>query len=156
MDTVTVGNAGECFVAGELMRRGFTVGFTLTNTPDYDILAINKTDPKRQLAIQVKTSNDTYLTASGKERKLHKWRLTEKAETLQSDNMYYVFVILNGLDMPQYYIVPSKIVAETVKKEYEEWLKQPGSKGQPHKDNNVRNFISYNDEYKDNWNVLRQ
>ena len=58
--------------------------------------------------------------------------------------------------MPQYYIVPSKIVAETVKKEYEEWLKQPGAKGQPHKDNSVRNFILYNDEYKDNWNVLKQ
>ena len=155
MDTISVGNAGEYFVAGELTRRGFTVGIPLANTPDYDILAIHR-EQKRQLAIQVKTSNDTYLTDGGKEKKLHKWRLTKKAESLQSDNMYYVFVILNGLDMPQYYIVPSKIVAETVKKEYEEWLKQPGAKGQPHKDNSVRNFILYNDEYKDNWNVLIQ
>ena len=155
MDTISVGNAGEYFVAGELMRRGYTVAFPLTNTPDYDILAIHK-ESKRQLAIQVKTSKDTYLTDGGKERKLHKWRLTKKAESLQSDNMYYVFVILNGLEMPQYYIVPSKTVAERVKTDYEEWLKQPGAKGQPHKDNNVRNFISYNDEYKDNWNVLRQ
>lgn len=155
MDTVSVGNAGEYLVAGELMRRGFSVAMPLTNTPDFDILAIDKKNPKRQFAIQVKTSNNSYLTKRGKKRERQKWRLTTKAEDLHSDNIYYVFVILNGLELPKYYIVPSKTVAERVRTEYAEWLKQPGKMGQPHNDSNVRNFISYNDEFIDNWDILR-
>jgi hypothetical protein len=42
---------------------------------------------------------------------------------------------------PDYYIVPSKVVAEYVKKGHAKWLGIPGKKGPPHKDNPVRKFL---------------
>ena len=42
-NTVSIGNAGEYFVAGELERHGFTVAIPMSNVKDFDILAINRT-----------------------------------------------------------------------------------------------------------------
>ena len=47
--------AGEYFVAGELARRGFTAAVPMSNTKDFDILAINR-ESYKQFAIQVKTT----------------------------------------------------------------------------------------------------
>lgn len=35
------------------------------------------------------------------------------------DNIVYIFVSLNELDTPEYHIVPSKIVADTISREYQ-------------------------------------
>ena len=51
---ISVGNAGEYFVAGELERHGFTAAVPISNTKDFDILIINRENYK-QFAIQVKT-----------------------------------------------------------------------------------------------------
>ena len=37
MNSINIGNAGEYFVAGELERRGFTVGVPMSNVKDYDL-----------------------------------------------------------------------------------------------------------------------
>ncbi len=103
-DNVSIGNAGECFVAGELERRGFTVGVPMSNTRDFDILAIDRKTNK-QFVIQVKTTG----------YKQKKWTLSQKNEELRGDNIFYVFVALNELDNPEYHIVPSNIVATTLK-----------------------------------------
>ena len=42
MYTISTGNSGEYFVAGELERRGFTCAVPMSNTKDFDILAINR------------------------------------------------------------------------------------------------------------------
>ena len=98
---VNIGNSGEYFVAGELERRGFTVALPMSNVKDFDILAINR-ESYEQFAIQVKTTG----------YKQKKWTLSAKNETLVGDNIVYIFVSLNELDMPEYHIVPSKIVAK--------------------------------------------
>ena len=54
-NNVSTGNAGEYFVAGELERRGFTAAVPMSNTKDFDILAINR-ETFEQFAIQVKTT----------------------------------------------------------------------------------------------------
>ena len=54
-NNISIGNAGEYFVAGELERRGYTVAVPMSNTKDFDILAINR-DSLNQYAIQVKTT----------------------------------------------------------------------------------------------------
>ena len=99
---ISVGNSGEYFVAGELERHGFTVAVPMSNVKDFDILAINRVSYK-QFAIQVKTAS----------YKTKKWVLGKKSEDLKGDNIFYIFVSLNELDMPNYHIVPSAIVAET-------------------------------------------
>ena len=140
---VSTGNAGEYFVAGELERHGFTVAVPMSNVKDFDILAINRITYE-QFAIQVKTTG----------YKQKKWTLSKKNEDLQGDHIIYFFVSLNELDAPEYHIVPSSIVAETLKTSHQNWLNTPGKHGQPHNDNSIRNFSDATDEYLNRWDYL--
>ena len=141
---ISTGNAGEYFVAGELERRGFTAAVPMSNTKDFDILAINRLS-YQQYAIQVKTT-------SYKKKEL---TLSSKNETLSGDNIVYIFVSLNELDVPEYHIVPSKIVAETITASHKKWLETPGKNGQMHNDNSMRKFNDNDDKYLDNWEILK-
>lgn len=140
---ISTGNTGEYFVAGELERHGFTVAVPMSNVKDFDILAIDRSTYK-QFAIQVKTTRS----------RQKKWALSKKNEDLQGDNIIYFFVSLNEMDVPAYHIVPSKIVAETIKKTHQEWLNKPGRNGQPHNDTPIRNFFDTNDVYLNRWDYL--
>ena len=140
---VNIGNSGEYFVAGELERRGFTVAVPMSNVKDFDLLAIDR-ETHKQVAIQVKTTG----------YKQKKWTLSKKNETLIGDNIFYVFVSLNELDTPEYHIVPSKTVAETIKEFHSNWLNTPGKKGQKRNDTNIRNFFDIEDTYLDRWELL--
>lgn len=142
-NTVSIGNAGEYFVAGELERRGFTVAVPMSNVKDFDILAIDRQTYK-QFAIQVKTT--AY--------KQKKWTLSQKSENLTGDHILYFFVSLNEFDTPEYHIVPSRIVADTIKADHQHWLNTPGKKGQAHKDTTIRNFVDINDVYLNRWDFL--
>ena len=115
---VNIGNSGEYFVAGELERRGYTVAVPMSNVKDFDLLAIER-DTHRQIAIQVKTTG----------YKQKKWTLSKKNETLLRDDIFYIFVSLNELEAPEYHIVPSKIVTDTIRKNHEKWLNTPRKEG---------------------------
>lgn len=139
------GIAGEYFVAGELSRRGFMASITLRNSESIDIHA-SSGDGKNLVAIQVKTNQ------SGK----RSWALGVKSETLQADNLFYVFVSLKAEnERAEYFIVPSKVVAERIRTEYTKWLNTPGKKGQAHNDNSIRNFSDLKGEFKERWDLLR-
>lgn len=144
INNVSTGNAGEYFVAGELERHGFTAAVPMSNTKDFDILAINR-ESFKQFAIQVKTrvSKDKI------------WALSVKNENLIGDNIIYFFVSLNDLNSPEYHIVPSKVVAETIKNEHQKWLETPGRNGQKHNDNPMRKFSDYDNKYLNNWDCLK-
>lgn len=141
---VNIGNSGEYFVAGELERRGYTVAVPMSNVKDFDLLAIER-DTHRQIAIQVKTTG----------YKQKKWTLSKKNETLLRDDIFYIFVSLNELESPEYHIVPSKIVADTIRKNHEKWLNTPGKKGQKHNNTNIREFYDLEDTYLDQWELLK-
>lgn len=140
---VNIGNSGEYFVAGELERRGFTVAVPMSNVKDFDLLAIER-DTHKQIAIQVKTTG----------YKQKKWTLSKKNESLVGDNVFYVFVSLNELDVPEYHIVPSKIVANTIREYHQNWLNTPGKNGQQHNDTNIRVFLDSEDTFLDKWDLL--
>lgn len=142
-DNISTGNAGEYFVAGELERHGFTAAIPMSNVKDFDILAINR-DTYKQFAVQVKTTS--YKTKT--------WTLSVKNESIEGGNIVYFFVSLNELDEPEYHIVPSKIVAKTIKKEHAEWLATPDRQGQQHNDNPIRKFSDPEDIYLNNWDCL--
>ncbi len=143
-NNVSTGNAGEYFVAGELERHGFTAAVPMSNTQDFDILAINR-ESFKQFAIQVKTTS----------YKQKKWMLSSKNENIAEDNIVYFLVALNELDNPEYHIVPSKIIAKELKRSHQEWLNQPGKKGQAHIDNTIRQFNDKDDKYLNNWECLK-
>lgn len=64
------------------------------------------------------------------------------------------YFVAGELEPPEYHIVPSKILAETIKQSYQEWLNTPGKKGQAHNDTNIRNFTDYDDIYLNRWDFL--
>jgi hypothetical protein len=143
--SILTGIAGEYFVAGELSRRGYIASITLRNTKGVDILC-SSSDTIKTAAIQVKTNRGS----------TRKWMLTKKAEDNFADNLFYVFVTLNNNQKsPNYFIVPSDIVAEYVKTSHSTWLNTPGKNGKKHNDSSVRNFHDYEEEYLDRWDILK-
>ncbi|RMD61095.1 aspartate ammonia-lyase [Candidatus Parcubacteria bacterium] len=138
------GVAGEYFVAAELSRLGYVASITLRNTKGIDILVSNAT-ATRQIAIQVKANQGNK----------PEWVLNKKAESFYSDNLFYVFVNLKSPDeRPDFYIVPSKVVANFVRADHQNWLETPGKSGQPHKDNPVRKFRDPKKQFLERWDLL--
>ena len=142
-NNISIGNAGEYFVAGELERHGFSVAVPMSNVELFDILAFHR-ESHRQVAIQVKTSH-------GKKKE---WTLTAKNENIMDSAIFYVFVLLNDMEAPSYHIVPSQVVAKTLKESHQLWLSTPGKKGQPHNDNDIRKFADPEDVYLNRWEQL--
>ena len=143
-NTILTGIAGEYFVAAELSKREFIASITLRNTKGIDILCSNS-DTSKTVGIQVKTNK--------KNKK--DWILGKKAEEYYADNLYYVFVNLNNNETPpEFHIVPSKKVADTIKKSHEKWLTTPGRNGRIHKDTSMRKFNDNEDIFLDRWDLI--
>src|SRR5262249_35404963 len=140
---ILTGIAGEYFVAAELSRRGYVASLTLRNTRGIDILASN-TDATKSVGIQVKAS-------AGKKPK---WLLSQKAESDIAENLFYVFVNLNGADSPEYYIVPRAVVAKYVRESHKAWLATPGLNGKAHQDSAMRAFRDPEKKYRNAWHLL--
>ena len=144
LSAILCGVAGEYFVAGELTRRGYIASITLRNTRGVDILASNEM-ASRQVGLQVKSNQ-------GNSRE---WILNRKAEDISEDNLFYVFVNLKtDQERPDFFIVPSRVVAKSVRDGHALWLKEPGKHGQPHNDSNVRKFQDHDGIYLESWSLL--
>lgn len=154
---ITRGNASQFFIAGELCRRGYAAVVTLGNTPNTDILCSNLAGT-RFVHIQVKTFVPGGRTCS----------VGKKAEKYFGDNFFWV---LGGIPLPntdkefEYYIIPSKTMAENINENHQNWLKTPGKKGQKHKDNSIRTvtlppIINGNgwdlNENKNRWDLIEE
>lgn len=98
----STGLAGEYFVAGELLRRGYGVGITMGNAKAIDILA--EKDGK-QFIIQVK--------AIFKKKNVGWPMMIDKV----NENIFYVLVNLNGDKMtePDYFIATGIEAKQKVK-----------------------------------------
>ncbi len=153
-NTVSIGNSGEYFAAAELERRGFTAAVPMSNTKDFDILAINR-ETHRQIALQVKTNR-------GKNKC---WLLTKKSEVLRGNDIYYVLISLNDLGQPEYYIVESNLIADSMQKGYQLWIQDEDKKGTRHETtmrkfafdvHGVSNVLGLKaEDYKDKWDKLK-
>lgn len=141
------GIAGEYLVAGELSMRGYMASITLRNNDGIDIHVSKQFGSKNKIfAIQVKTNQ------SGK----RSWPITKKAEMTKAENLFYVFVSFKDLQVrPEYFIVPSSIVAKSIRNSHTKWLKTPARNGESHKDNNLRKFTDNECQYLDRWDLLK-
>jgi hypothetical protein len=138
------GVSGEYFVAAELSRRGYIASITLRNTKGVDILCSNS-DATNQFGIQVKTNR----------RSNREWVLNSKSESYFADNLFYVFVNLHGTEKsPDYFIVPSSVVAKSTKETHQTWLDTPGRNGKSHRDNTIRKFTDLGEEFLNRWDLL--
>jgi len=143
LSTGMSGIAGEYFVAAELSRRGYVASLTLRNTRGIDILASNA-DATKSVGIQVKANQGT-----GKE-----WMLNQKVEHDIATNLVFVFVRLNDLATPEYYVVPRAIAARYARENHKRWLATPGRKGQQHRDSTMRKFADPENKYLGKWELL--
>jgi hypothetical protein len=143
---ILAGVSGEYFVAAELSRRGYICSVTLKNTKGIDILVCNE-EATKNLGIQVKTNQ---INKS-------EWVLNEKCEKLNDENIFYVFVNLRSTDfLPEYYIVPSKVVARYTSTNHKKWLSEKGKNGQQRNDSTMRKFKDIEKEYLGRWDLLHQ
>ena len=144
LNTVLAGVSGEYLVAAELSMQGYIASITLRNTKGVDILCSNS-NASKTISIQVKTNSSSKRT----------WILNKKAEDYVADNLFYVFVNLNNNQKhPDFFVVPSNVVANYVKDGHVNWLRTPGKKGQKHNDNQMRKFDDPKEKYLSQWSLL--
>ena len=143
LSTTLCGVAGEYFVAAELSRRGYVASLTLRNTRGIDILASNS-DATKSVGIQVKA-----IQGSAKE-----WMLNQKIESEVATNLFYVFIRLNDLANPEYFVVPKEAAAAYAKSNHERWLATLGRKGQAHNETTMRKFADPELKYLNRWDLL--
>jgi len=117
------GASGEYFVAGELSKKGYIALLTTRNTAGIDIIVTNPTTYK-STNIQVKTT-----------RRNPHWLLNKKNEKSYGNRLFYVFVNITE-NYQEYYIVPSNVVANRIKKYHKKWLEGKSTRN----DGSMRKF----------------
>jgi hypothetical protein len=98
------GMLGVFLTAAELTARGFIVSLTARNAAGADLLV---TDQKcrQSWSIQVKTRGG----------KAWHWIVGKRAKEFHSESHVYIFVNINGIQRPDFYVVPSIKVAPLVR-----------------------------------------
>jgi hypothetical protein len=125
-----VGNAGEYYVAALLSAMDFTVTITLGRAERYDILAVSPKGRTFKFSVKARLSKES--TA---------FTLSERDERNPEDDLFYVFVRLYEFkEVPEYWVVPSKIVSRVIADAHQKWLKDSGRGGRPHNNTPIRKF----------------
>ncbi len=129
------GMRGVYLVAAELARQGFISSLTSRSTMGADIL-VSDQQFRRTYSVQVKTNATTF----------NFWLLNKGSKKLDSPSHIYVFVNLRDKkDLIEYFIVPSKVIAD--KMEIEE---KPGKQ--------LWCSFSYKNakKYENNWSIFEK
>ena len=137
------GVAGEYFVAAELSRRGYVASITLRNTRGIDILVSNR-DATRSVGVQVKCTQGNF----------NSWLVKKLDSGELASNLFFVFVSMNGLGEPAYYVVPKEVVAESVEAAHSKYLADGEIRGLERKDTAMRKFADREGKYRDRWDLL--
>lgn len=146
----------------ELTRRGWTAALTSRNNRAYDILAKRGDE---FAALRVKTKTSAYV--------IFQWNAKPNGDiflemTQQHDFCVLVDVPAEGDASPIYYVVPTVVIDEWLRVDFELWVSAPGAKGQQRATDNKRRIIYMDDRigevsrgydqklapYKGAWNLL--
>lgn len=134
---ITKGAIGTYLAAAELVRQGFIVSALSQTAKGIDILAA---DPEtlRPLAVQVKTTT----------KKRREWMLNEKAEAYKTPGLFYCLVKISDDSKPEFFVVPAKNVAKSVREGHRAFLRRGGG------DNPIRIFRDAEGTWLNRWDVL--
>ena len=148
-----IGNAGEYYVMGELLKRGIVAALAPRNAPAFDILA---TKDNVTIRIRVKTKTEDYSV----------WQYSVKKDgsilrNLSKNGDFTVLVNLadETKDL-KFYIVPSYLINKLLKEGFDKWLKTPGKYNRPHSPTNAKRNLSETEysevlnKYLSRWDVL--
>jgi hypothetical protein len=123
-----IGPSGEHFVLSRLYQQGLLAALAPPGTPEVDVLVLSPDGTTIAATIQVKAS--TGGARSG-------WQFSAKHEAISRARMFYALVDFRA-DSPVTYILPSAEVASVLRRSHQGWLATTGRKGQPHRDNEMR------------------
>jgi len=148
-----IGNAGEYFVVGELLRRGVVAALAPRNAPDFDVIA---TSGSGAINIRVKTK-----TAAGA---FWRWNVKKDGSIFSNirESDVTVLVELNDGESPvDYFIVPTSLLDDRLKANFDGWVLLPGRAGRPHNpENTIRGVGSdpgddeWLEPYRGNWSLI--
>jgi hypothetical protein len=154
--TALVAAAGEHYVLHRLFRHGLLAALAPRNEPNFDVIVFGK---KNAVAATIQVKARTRGADGG-------WMMRRKHEQLVEDGLFYAFVDLEIPDAVVTYVLPSAIVARTLKRTHEDWLKAPGKGGQVHNDSDMRRIRpayewssaafqkGWLDYWKERWDLL--
>ena len=134
---ITKGTIGTYLAAAELARRGFIVSALSQTAKGIDILAANP-GTLAPVAIQVKTTT----------KKRAEWMLNHKAEDYTAPGLFYCLVKLADDGRAEFFVVPSRVVATSVRASHRKWMKAGG------RDSPIRLFRDPDGKWLDRWDVL--
>jgi len=123
------GHAGEMFVCGELMRRGWLASLTARGSRGFDILA-RRADAPVFVTIRVKTGHYSFMWSCKKDGTLFL--------DMGDPRDFTVIVDLPDSAAPDYYIIPTATLEKILRDSHQLWLNTPGKNGQPHGKTPVR------------------
>jgi len=155
LEKTQIGLAGEYYVLAQLTARGFVATLTLGHTKGVDILVTNQ-EINKLFKVEVKTTlAKPRIVKLFSDKPFYSWPMSVKHESIIDEKLIYCFVHIEDADtIPRFFLVPSKVVAEYIKREHQFWL--DSRKGKV-KDNPMRNFrIEINDPngYENNWEIF--
>lgn len=156
--------AGEFAVLSQLLLHGFDANLTLGNTKEVDILVLDpETNNMRKLEVKTAPERVAKEKHYGDGR-FYFWIMSQKHEELKDPNLFYCFVV-NADDRMRYFIVPSSVVADYVKKQHDLWISARKSQVQLSPMRKFRIGLDgqelYNmdtplfGKYENNWEMLR-
>lgn len=147
-----VGTAGEYYVCAELCRRGYLALITPKNNPLFDIVA-SKPDGRKSVSIQVKTRS-----IENKQG----WKIGGATAVRKNNpNLFIVLVNLLEEGLPEFYVYEYDVLADTLEKNYQQYLATPKKDGTKRKDigfrwHDTKYFTDDDKNRKNNWKPIEK
>lgn len=148
-----IGNAGEFYVAAELLKRGVIAALAPRNAPAFDILA---TKGKKMVRVRVKTKSAEYND--------WQWMIKKDGEIFRDLGMEDDFTVLVNLTRETkdlaFFVVPSSQLNAWLVGGFDKWVRTPGKKGRPHDPTNKKRNLGYSNyecrlkPYLHNWDAM--
>ena len=148
-----IGNAGEYYVLAELLKRDVIAAIAPRNAPSFDILA---TKADKTIKIRVKTKSEQY--------PVWQWSIKKDGSIFRDLNKNEDFTILVDLAKEtkdlKFYIVPTRVIDQLLKEDFNIWINAPGKNNRPHSRENKKRHLDQDkyanqlQEYLDNWEIL--
>ena len=145
-----VGNAGEHYVMAELLKRGVIAALAPRNVPGFDILA---TRGDQTVRIRVKTKSEDY--------DAWQWNAKEDGSIFRNLSKKNDFTVMVNLTQDtrdlRFYVMPTIILDRWLKKDFKQWVKTPGAKGQKRDERNKKRnilFSRYKTRLNEDWQIL--
>jgi len=131
-----IGNAGEFYVAAELLKRGVIAALAPRNAPAFDILA---TRGAKTVRVRVKTKSAEYTD--------WQWVVKKGGQIFRDLGRKEDFTVLVNLtdetkDL-SFYVVPTRQVNEWLLEDFAAWVRTPGKRGRAHDPSNKKRHLNY-------------